>query len=237
MLATAHWYTSTGFLTLAGIGATLLAGGVGALITYLVSVPRRQLLYSLQSSTSLLTASPDARKDIKVFHIDKELKDPHVIKVSLTSRSRSDIPSDAFDQDRPIILDVGVPIIARLPGDAAADSYSAVDFQGTALRVGPDLITKRQRMNFNVLVDGNNVLLKCEAHLVNVKVREQPPNSESNRLSLGVFSALVVASGFIAFADFGTPSGTSVSSLISIVIAVTIGVAAATIWVTSLFRR
>ncbi len=173
MLVASQWYTSNGFLAGAGIAATVLVGGAGVWITYLVSIPRRQLLYSLQSCTSLLNASADARKNIKIFHLGKELKDPHIVKISLSSKGRSDIPSSAFDQGRPIVLEVGVPIVGQLPTDVGAGPAPTVDLQNTALSIGPDLISKRQQIEFNLLTDGATSHLACESHLIDVKVREQ----------------------------------------------------------------
>jgi hypothetical protein len=119
MLAVAHshdpWYASSTALALFGILATLIVGGAGAWISYLVATPRYQLWYSLPLCTSLLAAPSGATmKDVKVYHKENELQDPHVLQIRLISRSRGDIPSSAFDQGRPLILDVGIPIVAQL---------------------------------------------------------------------------------------------------------------------------
>jgi hypothetical protein len=93
--------------------------------------------------------------------------------VRLVSRSRADIPSSAFDQNRPIIIDTGVSIVAPLPSDDQG-SVPHVQYEGSMLKIGPDLIGKRQEILFTLLADGPTPALSCEAHLVNVTVRQQP---------------------------------------------------------------
>lgn len=106
------------------------------------------------------------------------MQDPYILIVRLISRSRRDIPSDIFDQNRPIILDVGVPIIALLPSDDNNDPSPKFEYSGSVLKIGPDLIGRRQDMTFTILADGASARLESEAHLINGRVLEQPSSRQ-----------------------------------------------------------
>jgi len=168
----APWYTSGTFWAIISVAVTALFGAIGALVAY-YATPRYQLFYDLPFCASLLAAPENARKDIKVSHSGIELHNPYVLKVRLVSRSRADIPSRAFDQGRPIVLDVGIPIVAQLSGDDEGGGLN-IRCEGSKLVVGPDLIGKRQEATFTLLADGYAPALTCESYLVNVKVRRQP---------------------------------------------------------------
>lgn len=210
MLALGHWYSSNSFLAVAGIAATLLVGGLGVWITYLVGTIRYKLFYGLPVCTSLLAApSGAARKNIKVTHLGTELQDPYILIVRLISRSRGDIPSTVFDQNRPIILDVGAPIVALLPSDDIKDPLPKFEYEGSMLKIGPDLIGKRQEMVFTILADGESAQLTSEAHLINGRVLEQPSSKQLRtkaRWVSIVFGIIAVAFYFAALNTNGAVS-------------------------------
>lgn len=222
MLASAHWYSSNSFLAVAGIAATLLVGGLGVWITYLVGTVRYKLFYSLPVCTSLLAApSGAARKDIKVTRLGTELQDPYILIVRLLSRSRGDIPSTIFDQNRPIILDVGVPIVALLPSDDIKDPLPKFEYEGSMLKIGPDLIGKRQEMVFTILADGESAQLKGEAHLINGRVLEQPSSKQLRaraRLMSIAFGIIAVAFYVPALITNGAVSYILISITVLIVV-------------------
>lgn len=229
MLASSHWYSSSVTLTIAAIIVSLLVGLAGALTTYLVSTPRRQLLFRLESCTSLLSTSPDARKELKVLYGNEELADPHILNVKLISRSREDIASEAFDQSRPIVLDVGMPIIALLPMDAKSEVLPKFKFEGTAVKVGPDLIKRRQRMSFTLLADGPNAQLSCESHLVNVKVQEEPPDEIIRRRVNWIFNsiewgAVLVGGAIVVFGNDPYKGYSRVANTLLIALVIIVGI-------------
>src|SRR5258708_35624925 len=95
--------------------------GTAAWVGWLAVNPRRRLSYGMPVVTPLLNAGTDVRQGLEVRRDGVVLADPHVLEVVLASRGRLDIPSTAFDKDRPLILDVGAPILDVLqsPGTAA----------------------------------------------------------------------------------------------------------------------
>lgn len=127
----------------------------------------------------LLNARGLSRR-LEVRYEDRALAEPRMVEVTLFNAERQAIPSEAFDRGRPLVLDLAVPIVELLevtppPGQLGF----AVEVDGTALRIGPDLIPKRQKLSFSLLVDGLAPELRCrEGHLIDIDVRpatHQPP--------------------------------------------------------------
>jgi hypothetical protein len=136
-------------------------------------------------------------KDVKVYHKENELQDPHVLQIRLISRSRGDIPSSAFDQGRPLILDVGIPIVAQLSLDENLGEPPEMRIEGNTLKIGPDLIRKGKKFTFTILADGRDARLSCDAHLVNVKVGEQPSAQAVSRRVVYLPSVVFIVIAYI----------------------------------------
>lgn len=171
VLTAGHWYESAIFWAAAGVVAVLLIGGLTILAQFVAGKPG--LTYGMQSQTSKYTF-----EELAVLHVDH----PQILLVCLDNPKRVDVASKAFDQDKPLILDVGVPILS-LETKFAVQSESlesladppavAVTVDGTALKVGPCLIRKRLRLRFVVSANGATPRLTCQSPLVNVPVRRQ----------------------------------------------------------------
>jgi hypothetical protein len=155
MLAAApSWVTSPLTLNIVTALGTLLAG-IGAILVLLAAGPRYRLRYGP------LKSRPDGEK--------------WKANIYLASRGRRDITRKAFDEDRPIELDIGVRI---LDADCSWNSQSftrAVAFRpdGTLLLVGPDLIGRRQDLCFTVTTDEKPERVACQASLIDVSIRRQ----------------------------------------------------------------
>lgn len=167
MLASGPWYASGSFYGAASLIAIVVFGALTVWVTYKVGATKRQLTYSLVQDTSLLAATRTvARRDLKVLYLDEELAEPRVLEVRLASRGRRDIRSEDFDQERPLVLDVGIRIVALLaitnPGRRSV-SPPPVGFEGTSLRITPFLIPRRLIVSFTVLADGASPLLTASA--------------------------------------------------------------------------
>jgi hypothetical protein len=139
------------------------------------------------------------RKDIKITHLGTELEDPYILSIRLVSRSRGDIPSSAFDQGRPIILDAGKPIIALLPTDENKARLPKIESDHTKLKIGPDLIAKRQETILAILVDGEVAQLAGEAYLTDGRLL-QMPSAQQFRFRANTITASIaaVAAGLFA---------------------------------------
>jgi hypothetical protein len=180
-------YSGTFWGAVGGIAAlTALVLGVPALwLTWRQANPKRRLLYGMPVAAPLLNAHGLGRR-LEVRFEDQALAEPRVVEVTLFNAGRQAIPSDAFDRARPVVLDVGAPIVELLkvttpPGHPGF----AVEIDGPALRIGPDLIPRRQKLSFSLLVDGPTPKLSCrEAPLIDIDVRPGNPPDPADALTL-----------------------------------------------------
>jgi len=173
-----QWYASAAFVdTLALVLVALVAMVVGARVAISTGFPKRRLVCGMPVIAPLLSAPSGVRGDLELLRRGKPLSDPHLLEVHLTSRSRRDIPSEDFDSHQPLLIDVGAPIveILRITSTPISPPAPDVAYDGTALKIGPSLIGKRQKITITVLADGPDPRLTYMARLINVDVREQKP--------------------------------------------------------------
>jgi hypothetical protein len=180
MLATAvHGSGSSRFLSdeaalgiIIGVLALLVAVAT-FILTYVIGVLRRRFIYGMTVSAPLVNSSV-ARPELHMLWREQEVTNPHILEVELAYRGRADVESSDFDKDRPLCLDMGVPIIDLVETvfHLAKAPLPRVEAVGTELRIGPDLLRKGQAMTFVVLADGPSARLACVNPVVNVKDRE-----------------------------------------------------------------
>jgi hypothetical protein len=211
------------FWTVAGpvIGCIgLIAGAIVGTVRWLRA--RRILTCQLAEVVPVLDRArfgPHASvPTLTVSHKGHKLDNPHLVHVRLTNRSYHDIPSAAFDQDRPLIIDLGSPITALLdityqPPDRL---FPAAVAHGSVLEVGPGKIRSRSTVTFYLLTDGGVKRLKWENPLIDIAVRAVQPQTDSvpgisAKKVLGWTAAL-----FIAFYLVTNPRGAAqaVTSLV-----------------------
>jgi hypothetical protein len=185
------------------------AAAVAAFATLVVSVilwrlggPRRLLTYSMPVTSPLLSqySRRFMRAELKVTVGTTLMKDPYVVILRMGNRSRRDIRSRDFDQDKPIVFDLGAEILAVGGPRSGTDPPETLTFEDTKISYGPALIHGGQNLRLTILTDGAPNL-KCEHHLVNVIVREvasagrRPP--AQMLVYFGVFiGALALVTGF-----------------------------------------
>ena len=102
LLIAGHWYESAIFWAVAGVVAVLLTGALTILVQFRAGKPG--LTYGMQSLTSRCTS-----EELAALHVDH----PQKLFVSLANPKRVDVASEAFDQDKPLILDVGCVDLVR----------------------------------------------------------------------------------------------------------------------------
>ena len=193
LLASGDFYVSGTFW--AGVGsvvAVALSTIVIVSATGHFSNPKRRLLYWMPDVTPLLNSGrADLSHDLEVRHNGHLLSEPHVVEVELVSRGRLDIPSSAFDQGKPLRMDVNAKIIdllkvTTMPVDRANPDFS---INGSSLHVGPSLISKGQITVFSLLVDGPLPFLTCnEPSLIDVDVHslERKPSIAQTTIAIVV---------------------------------------------------
>jgi hypothetical protein len=95
--------------------------------------------------------------------------------VYLVCSGRRDIPSSAYDQGKPVEIDLGVRIqeLTRTSSSVPTTRLVGAHAEGTALVIGPGLISRRQVLGFILQIDGEPSGLRCRTSLIDVKIRRQ----------------------------------------------------------------
>src|SRR5215475_5184817 len=195
--AAGHWYTSGTFWTIVSIAVALIIGIATFLVTW---APRQRLLYDAARVTPLLTAAADVQ-NLKVLHRGHAVSRPHLMQINLTSKGRRDIPSSAFDRGRPLAFDVGARIVEVLQTvcEPASSPTPRVTYEGMTLRLGPELIGRRQTIVISLLVDGSEAHLTCkQATIAQVSVaRRDLDLARRQRRIVAAGCAAILAAGVL----------------------------------------
>ena len=216
MVEATQWYASGTFWAGAGAVVALLVGIAGAAISYIVGYPRRRLFYMLWSSVPLIAGPKDSAKELEVKHLGTALKTPQLVEIGMISRGRKDIPSSAYDQGRPIRLDLGTPIldilkVANLP---ESSQTPAIVIDGTALAVGPSLIAKGQRISVVVLTDSSHQKLSCSGSLIDVRIEKfELREPDMSRVVLYASIAIFLLTASFLLAIIGFTAGVPVAEI------------------------
>ncbi|MEV8318406.1 hypothetical protein AB0Q95_30025 [Streptomyces sp. NPDC059900] len=168
------WYASATLWAALAVFGGLTTGFFAGWATLRAANPKRQLDYWMSAKTNLLKAADGAGSSLEVHHAGGTLTDPHVLQIKMINKGRRDISSDHYDGGLPIRLDVGVQIVEllKLASEPSSLHLPTGTIDGTALKIGPSLIAKRQTITSSVLVDGSGPEITCRASLQDVDVRE-----------------------------------------------------------------
>jgi len=169
LAAEGSWLTSPTTLNVVTALGTMLAG-IGAVWVLLLAGPRYRLRYGP------LKSSPHGDGSWKVL-------------IYLSSRGRRDITRQAFDQDEPVAIDIGVHIRELANVWSSRETLRMVRHraEGTRLLVGPGLIGRRQDLCFTAIADAKPKYPACQASLIDVRIRRQflTPGQRSTFIFLG----------------------------------------------------
>jgi hypothetical protein len=183
MLAARSWVESPITLNVVTTIGSILAG-IGAVWVVLLARPTYRLRYGPLES--------------------KELKDGSwQVGIYLSSRGRRDITRDAFDEGKPVELDIGVPIrrLVKTWNSQGDVRIVTTRVDGTCLLVGPGLINRRQDLRFTVIADEKPVGVTCQASLIDVSIREQSLGPEGHSwIAAFVTMALFTGTAFLVIA-------------------------------------
>jgi len=134
--------------------------------------PRRQLGYSLLVTTPLLRDWPGlSGTQLSVLLNGEPLKNPHVSVLHVRNRSRSDIPSSAFDGGKPIVFGFASEIVLAADAGTTIDHGDALTMENDQVILGPVLIGPEAFLSLTVLTKGPPKLT-CRGHLIGVDIRE-----------------------------------------------------------------
>ena len=211
VLATGHFYSSPAVLGWAAVVVAVVTLMVIA-AQFVTASTARALTYSLISDTALLSA--DAREKagpgMRVTLGEDVLDDPHVVTVRIEYKARRDIRGSDYEASKPLIMDVGAPILKWLNPGTDADVMPGlyVEPGAHAARIGPGLIRSGQVISIDLLTDGP-VSLHCLSPLADVAIREAQADDESEliwakRVQVAAFTLFAIGL-FGWFAAFQTP--------------------------------
>jgi hypothetical protein len=135
----------TFWVAIAGVAISLGVGLFTAWIS-LKSAPKRRLFYRMSDPVALLIPE-SAKQGLEVRQGGQPLGDPRLAEITLQSSGRQSIDSSMFDQGRPLVLHLGVPIIEVLKAESTPPEQAIPDYQqsGSTLEVGPGLLAARQK--------------------------------------------------------------------------------------------
>lgn len=155
--------------------------------------PKRVLRVDASPPVPLIATGPAAEIGIEVKRDGLALVDPSLITLTLDSDGDYDIARTAFDDGKPVAVDLGVPIVELLQRKGITAS-----FVGSTLYLGPDLIKKGSRASLLVLVDGHpnldSVAAQMATSLIDVMVATSSQSALAKRRGLaGVTTVIGVA--------------------------------------------
>jgi hypothetical protein len=174
---TQHWYTVTVFV--AGVVVFVTVGAVRRLTM------QRRLRWYLEASAPL--TADTSRLQVEVEGA-MPLKSPWMTSLVVENLSRSEIGKSDFDGGKPLVVDLGVPVVAVTSASQAWAAKACPD--GRQLWIGPETIPGHGSATIGVLTDGEPHLSVAAPSLVNVTVSTEAfgglPEQAAQRLRLRI---------------------------------------------------
>jgi hypothetical protein len=173
----AEWYEIGNFwVAVIAVLIAILLAALTVWATYRLSYPRRRLV--LIDRTRRVLPTDPAWGAVTMSDADRKLADPYLVDLGLGNDGRRTIPGDLFDLGRPIVIDLGRPVLfvhhstrkvprrGRLRTTSPAMSPD-VKADGTTVRVGPGMLAPLQLLEIVAVVDGAPALA-CRSSLKDV---------------------------------------------------------------------
>lgn len=168
-MASTPWYATGNLWTAVGAAAAVMAA-LMAVVLWRMGEPRRKLVYGWRAAGLLYRDSRGALDALTAVFDGAAVADPHLAELWLAIQSRRDVPSGDFDQGRPVVFDLGVPIVKVLSGPGSLrDCSLRLTVDGQSVRVEPQLIRHGTAVRIELLTAGPPELT-CESSLVDVAV-------------------------------------------------------------------
>lgn len=140
--------------------------------------PRPVIVYRLSRPTPLIASRRlrDAEGEVKVTFRDQQVNEPHTAALTVVCKGRKDIADSDFNKQRPLVFDLGAPIVTLLAADPERTKISPASLaaDGSKLRLGSGPIRPGPVLSIEILTEGRPNLT-CEGDdnpLINVVVRD-----------------------------------------------------------------
>jgi hypothetical protein len=198
VVAAGAWYESVTTWTIACTIVGLLSAIAIIATTFIAGFPSRNIVYWLEGP------SPDVDRQFKDGRSDEPAASAsEILKLEIRGRGRRDIPSDAFDDERPLSIDIGTQIVQVLDVESKPEALPRprVSVEGTSINIGPDLINRRHNLTIYILTDGGATRLTCASPLIDTQIREWNREPAVILIVIGcIFATGMLFADAIAFA-------------------------------------
>lgn len=115
--------------------------------------PAREIRYGVESSRLIDLAMTDGAAPSVRFY-GREVSDPYKATVRVWSAGRADVPSAAFDSGKPLVVDMGAPIIAgTFRSGTSRTGLSFTQLSDCEVGIGPGLLPKDFDLTFEALLE------------------------------------------------------------------------------------
>lgn len=174
MVASGPWYSSITLWTALGsiFAFGLLSFAAWAAWSSYIAGRRPVLTYALNVQ-SLLPLAPEGVLDIT--YRGAAVESPSLVQVRIVNQGRRDIPSTAFDGGKPLVLDLGVPIVAVLSHNSHLLGAHTAAGGNTHIEIGPLLIPRGHSLSLALLVSGTQLDVTWNNPLIDVDTVQEPP--------------------------------------------------------------
>ncbi len=154
-----------------GLGWTIVGAlaGIGAFVygvrSYQRTFPKRRIEYVVEATPLVNTMVP-----VEVSFKGSPVKHPFLIRLTIASSSRADIPSASFDSDAPITFSVADRVVAVI--DQEDEGIEAL-VDGQLIVIRPQLIRTTAVITFALLTEGRYRDVRISNPLIDIDVRER----------------------------------------------------------------
>lgn len=177
-------------------GLATLVGVVLAVMTYMRQFPKQRIEYRIVSRRLISQTLKSDSLRLSVRGI--EVKDPYFTTVTVTSNSRADVPSSAFDSGKAIVLRVepgGAVLLDDEPNGSGAIRIGPSEGEGMAwaeFRIEPQLIRKRSNGEVSFVSEGQPSVT-VTSPLIDVDMHPVDSSRDSDRRELVVRGAAALS--------------------------------------------
>ncbi|MFF5573070.1 hypothetical protein [Streptomyces luteogriseus] len=147
---------------------TLVLAGVGAALSTIATHYNRRALFPPKRQ---LTCFIDGCIDIT--------PSAWMIDFRLQNTGRHAVASEHFDRDRPLEIDLGVPIEKLWPGKGAASSFR---YEGSKIYFGPEFIDRKKSVRCGAAIKGQPTVT-VHTFLVDAKVKVKWVTPEAKKMN------------------------------------------------------
>ena len=175
----------------AGVLVAALVGVLTIWLTWKLVFSRQRLQFSVLDTALIARDGHVRAPDLKISYRGEVVQAPHVVRIQLVARSGRDIPSLAFDNGKPLELDIGTRVVEVLQWSATLAKVGRS--VAGRVEISPQLIRRRAVMTIDLLVDGEP-LVQVNSPLIDVDVqrsRDDPDSWLAIRVAPLIFLACI----------------------------------------------